>query len=46
MPVMAPAPTTPVMPWPIIAISIFCQIRSIRPGSSPTMTPLKSSIAV
>ena len=46
MPVMAPLPTTPVMPWPCVEANSFCQIRSIRNGSSPTTSGVRSSIAV
>src|SRR3546814_9879315 len=43
MPLIAPPPTTPVMPWPIIATCSFCQSRSIWAGSSPTSTDLRRS---
>ena len=46
MPVMAPEPTTPVMPWPCVEAYSFCQMRSIRNGSSPTTNGFRSSIAV
>ena len=42
MPVMAPLPTTPVMPWPCVEANSFCQIRSIRNGSSPTTSGVRS----
>ena len=46
MPVIAPLPTTPVMPWPCVEANSFCQIRSIRNGPSPTTSGFRSSIAV
>ena len=46
IPFMAPEPTVPVMPLPIVAVRIFCQIRSMFIGSSPIRIGAMSCTAV
>ena len=46
MPVIAPLPTIPVMPWPIIARNIFCHSASMLKGSSPIRSEDRSTMAV
>jgi len=46
MPVMAALPTTPVMPWPIMARKVFYQSVSMWKGSSPTRIGARSWMAV
>ena len=45
-PVIAPEPTVPVMPWPMMAVIIFCHRRSMCWGSSPISSAFRSCTAV
>ena len=45
IPFMAPEPTTPVIPWPIMPTYRICQIFSMFIGSSPITIGEMSSIA-